>query len=98
MGKQQDWSLYNIFDRFRYHTIKKCYYWLDTDTRIPAAHPPSWGSPAQPKFKANKLVTQCPLAGPEGISLRGWGRPGQVVQSSRCVCMFAFVCVRLCVL
>ena len=38
MHKQQNWHLYNIHDRFRYHQ-KMLSYWpdTDTDTRIGAA-------------------------------------------------------------
>ena len=35
--------------------------------------PPFWGSPAQPKFKAGRMVTEHPLAGLRGISIEGLG-------------------------
>ena len=40
--------------------------------RIPVIAP-FWGSPAQPKFKAGKMVTEHPLAGSRGISIEGLG-------------------------
>ena len=74
--------------------------------RVPAivhGHPPSWGSPAQPNFKACKLVTQCPLVS-GGKSPWEVEKPGQKVQGSRCVfigkctceCMCAYVCMSAC--
>ena len=64
---------------------------------------PSGGSPAWPKFKASKSVTQCPLAGSGGTSHVGLG--GQIgsftglqvcVRMRACVCACVRACMRVC--